>query len=146
MRYFFSLIIKQFYYKSQSADIVVTFEQPSYTFIENELVGSIRVRRIGGASDRVFQVSVMGGPSVQQNIERSTDGIDTFITFGSLPDFRDIVFDITDDDVALETTERYNVELILPPGSTGVSIGEFGATTINIIDDDGRCIYNSNVH
>ena len=73
----------------------------------------------------------------------SADGIDELLTFGAgadAPNRTDIVFNITDDDVALEAIERYIASLEVLPGSLGVQVGDPSETSVAILDDDGTYV------
>lgn len=87
----------------------------------------------------------MIGPSAQQNIVQSADGIDTNVTFeagfGSL-NSTSVSFNISNDDIALEVLESYNVVLRLPQPTTGVRLGNLSVTRVNILDDDSKCCAN----
>ena len=86
----------------------------------------------------------MIGPSTQQNIVQSADGIDTTVIFKAGFGFLNstsVSFNISNDDVALEELESYNVVLRLPEPTTGIRLGNPSVTTVNILDEDGKCYY-----
>ena len=79
------------------------------------------------------------GPSSQSDVVISADGINEILTFGAgadAPNRSDIVFNITDDDIALEAVERYIALLEVLPGSLGVQVGDPSETSVAILDDD----------
>ena len=83
---------------------------------------------------------LLAGPSTQTNIEQSAAGIDQVVTFGAGPDAPNtisIMFNLTDDDVALEAIERYVASLSVVDSSSGVIVTQPSVTTINVLDDDG---------
>lgn len=79
------------------------------------------------------------GPSSQSDVVISADGINEILTFGAgadAPNRSDIVFNITDDDIALEAVERYIALLEVLPGSLRVQVGDPSETSVAILDDD----------
>lgn len=87
--------------------------------------------------------SASTGPSTQTNIVRSADGISTSITFTvGGPNEITVPFNITDDLVALEPDESYNVSLSATSPVSGVTIGAFPTTQVVVEDDDSE--FNSN--
>ena len=77
------------------------------------------------------------GPSDQDNIERSADGIDTTITFPADQNTVEVSFTLTDDNVGLEDIESYLVSLELIGTPVGVDIGDIPEATVNVLDDEG---------
>ena len=49
-----------------------------------------------------------------------------------------IPFTITDDGVALEPDEQYNVTLNVISPNMGVSVGNFETTRVVVVDNDGQ--------
>ena len=82
------------------------------------------------------------GPSLQQNIDLSADGIDTTVIFeaGSTSNSTNVLFNISDDEVALEPLESYDTVLTLLQSTTSVRLGNPSLTRVNILDDDSKCI------
>ena len=62
----------------------------------------------------------------------------TFQAGPSAPNVIDINIDITDDLVALEDTETYDVHLRIVGFAPNVEIGRHEITTVNVFDDDGK--------
>ena len=82
------------------------------------------------------------GPSLQQNIVLSADGINTTVVFeaGSTSNSTNVFFNISDDEVALEPLESYVTVLTLLQSTTSVRLGSPSLTRVNILDDDSKCI------
>ena len=82
------------------------------------------------------------GPSNQTDIERSGDGIDIIVEFQagtSAPDSIFINFTLTDDEVALEADETYNVQFeILETLGEIVEPGILLETQVIVLDPDGK--------
>ena len=72
------------------------------------------------------------GPSLQQNIDLSADGIDTTVIFeaGSTSNSTNVLFNISDGEVALEPLESYDAAL---QSTTSVCLGSPGVTRVNIL-------------
>ena len=65
----------------------------------------------------------------------SADGIDTTVIFeaGSTSNSTNVLFNISDDEVALEPLESYDAAL---QSTTSVRLGSPGVTRVNTLDDD----------
>ena len=77
------------------------------------------------------------GPSQQTNIVQSASGIDENITFSETINSIFVNFDLTDDLVALEPIEQYDVRLELLVDDSRIMFGSPEVTTVNVLDDDG---------
>ena len=77
------------------------------------------------------------GPSLQTDIVQSASGIDQNITFSETTNSILVSFDLTDDLVALEPVEQYDVRLELLVDDSRIMFGSPEVTTINVLDDDG---------
>ena len=85
----------------------------------------------------IIHSSMCVGPSDQENIVRSADGIDTTITFPADQETVEISFTLTDDTVGLEDIESYIATLELVGTPEGVVIGDIPETTVNVLDNEG---------
>ena len=72
---------------------------------------------------------------------RSVDNIDTEIEFQaglSAPDSIFITFNLSDDEVALEATEMYEVSLEVVTARGIVQLGAQDQTVVSILDTEGK--------
>ena len=83
---------------------------------------------------------------MQADVVISAGGIRKTVTFEAgpgAPDNITVYFNITDDNVALEAVEMFEVELSLPQQNPSVvQLGDISVTTVTILDDDGMNLYN----
>ena len=67
--------------------------------------------------------------------------MDQTIQFGAGPSAQDVLsiqIPLTDDDIALEAIERYDVNLEIVGSPTNIVIGRHEMTTVNVLDNDGK--------
>ena len=140
---------------------MVEFVQPAYTFVENETMGIIQVRK-SNVSYAQFQIRVLGseliymieyphvhllhtniGPSASSPVERSAAAIDKIITFEEGPsasNVTDIMISIADDRVALEANESYVTTLQILGTPDNVVLGQHSTATVMVLDDDRKSL------
>lgn len=87
---------------------------------------------------------------MQTDIVRSADGINEVIEFQGGPNAPNIIrvyFNLTDDEVALEAVETYEVTLDVLSSQDIVQIGTPEQTTVEVLDPDGKIhCYTDVVH
>ena len=81
------------------------------------------------------------GPSTSSPIQQSAAAVDQIITFkagSSAVDAIAIQIPITDDDIALEIIESYDVNLEIVGSLPNVVIGRHEMTIVNVLDEDRK--------
>ena len=75
----------------------------------------------------------------------SAHGINTTVRFKAGPGAQDIInvtFNITDDEITMESLEVFEVRLSLPQQDPNVvQMGDINMTIVKVVDDDGMYLY-----
>lgn len=96
--------------------------------------------------DSLYRIMIVSStfhtvPSTQPDVVTSFGGFVTdTVTFSSTPGaslIQRVYFNLTDDEVALESVELVMVALNVS-GAERTSIGDRGTTVLNILDNDGK--------
>ena len=83
------------------------------------------------------------GPTTQTDVVKSTAPINQTITFDDFTDSIFVEFTITNDGVAFEPVEMYNVSLAQVGNDSRIMIVSPQVTTINIVDDNSKFFFIS---
>lgn len=81
------------------------------------------------------------GPSTSTPIQQSAAALDEIITFMAGPSAPDVIavqIPLTNDEVSLEVTEEYDVNLQIIGSPPNVVIGTHPVTTVNVLDEDRK--------
>ncbi len=151
------------FFCSLSAVVTFSFRQPMYVFMENIMTATVNIDRTG-STDQAFTLSVIARkfghvhpyfslvPKVGVSLcnllmfslaalQGETGMVITdVIVFGPDDTDAEISFNVTDDLIALEATERLEWSITLTSVTDRASVSPFDSTVVLIVDDDGNCL------